>query len=44
VTKGIGATLLKVGTKRRRTTGQIKQEKLEEEQRKLEVEQKLHQF
>jgi SMC interacting uncharacterized protein involved in chromosome segregation len=44
VSKGIGANLLKVGSKRRRTTAQVKQEKLDDEQRELEVSQKLQQF
>jgi hypothetical protein len=44
VSKGIGANLLKVGCKRRRTTAQVKQEKLDDERKELEVSQKLQQF
>jgi hypothetical protein len=41
VSKGIGANLLKVGSKRRRTTTQVKEEKLADEQKEIEVKQKL---
>ena len=44
MSEGIGANLLKVGSKRRRTTAKVKQDKLDEEQRELEVGQKLQQF
>ena len=44
MSKGIGANLLKVGTKRRRTTAQIKETKLQEEQSKAEMDAKLQQF
>ena len=41
VAKGVGFQMLRVGTKRRRTKGEIEAEKLEKRQKEDEIEQKL---